>query len=89
MSTTFGVFIGEGEVDYEDGLLNPEQFDWEDVEYYFIKVARQANGGAVYWTNDLAPLLPPDLKVYALDNTAQGIYTIGDIRDYIQSGGDN
>ena len=35
------------------------------------------------WLNPLARLLPNDTKVEPLDNTAQGIYTIGDIRDSI------
>jgi hypothetical protein len=37
----------------------------------------------VRWTNPLAHLLADDIKVEPLDNTAQGIYTIGDIRKAI------
>ena len=35
------------------------------------------------WKNPLAHLLPDRTKVEPLDNTAQGIYTIGDIRKAI------
>lgn len=93
MSTTFGVYIGSEEVDYTDDMLSPEQFPMDDKEDQFVEVACRTNGGTVYWANDLAPLLPLDLNVYALDNTAQGIYTIGDIhsaiRNYIQNRKDN
>ena len=37
----------------------------------------------IMWTNDLAEMLPSDTPVIPLDNTAQGIYTIGDIEDKI------
>jgi hypothetical protein len=32
------------------------------------------------WLSDLAKSLPDDTRVYALDNTQQGIFTIGDIK---------
>jgi len=47
-----------------------------DVEY--IKVAFRSS--RVIWTNPLAILLADDVEVEPLDNTAQGIHTIGDIR---------
>ena len=37
----------------------------------------------VRWQNPLAHLLPDETKVEPLDNSAQGIYTIGDIRKAI------
>jgi len=37
----------------------------------------------VRWENPLAHLLPDETKVEPLDNSAQGIYTIGDIRKAI------
>ena len=37
------------------------------------------------WKNPLAPFLPPETKVYALDNSQQGIYTIQDILKEIES----
>ena len=47
-----------------------------------IEVAYRSNG--LHWTNPLAHLLPDDTKVEPIDNTAQGIYTIGDIKKAIQ-----
>ena len=44
-----------------------------------IDVAFRA-GGSIIWINDLASLLPDATKVTAIDNTRQGIYTIGDIK---------
>lgn len=37
----------------------------------------------IIWENPLAPLLHDDTEVEPLNNTAQGIYTIGDIKDAI------
>lgn len=37
----------------------------------------------IRWVNPLAHLLPNDTKVTPLDNSAQGIYTIGDIKKAI------
>ena len=47
-----------------------------------IEIARRF-GGEVYFTNTLAHLLPNDTKVEPLDNSAQGIYTVGDIKKVI------
>jgi len=70
MSTTFGVKI-------------PASRDGNDL---VIEVARRRGvmGGAVIeWVNDMAVLLPDTTEVIAMDNTAQGIYTIGDIKKQI------
>lgn len=48
-----------------------------------IPVARRV-GESIFFTNELAELLPKKTKVVPLDNTAQGIYTIGDIRNAIK-----
>jgi len=37
------------------------------------------------WLNPLAHLLNNDIKVIPLDNTAQGIHTIGDIKKEIDN----
>ena len=50
-----------------------------------LEVAHR-RGGEVIWLNDIAELLPDERRVYALDNTPQGIYTIGDIKQAIKSG---
>ena len=70
MSTTFGVKI-------------PASRDGNDL---VIEVARRRGvmGRAVIeWVNDMAVLLPDTTEVIAMDNTSQGIYTIGDIKKQI------
>jgi len=34
----------------------------------------------IMWTNNLAEMLSDEVPVLAIDNTQQGIYTIGDIK---------
>lgn len=36
------------------------------------------------WLNELGALLPNDTKVYAIDNTQQNIYTIGDCKKLLE-----
>ena len=43
----------------------------------YINVAFRSNG--IRLLNDLLPLLSKQRRVYATDNTQQGIYTVGDI----------
>lgn len=79
MSTTFGIIIKDGDelldLPQTEDVLNIEESDNIDiVEVYF-----RGNFGGGYWMSKLAQFLPNDTKVYALDNTAQGIYTIGDL----------
>ena len=47
----------------------------------YVEVAFRSNG--MRFINELAELLPDDTPVEPLDNTAQGIYTIGDIKNHI------
>ena len=47
----------------------------------YIEVAFR--GGKIGFTNPLAQLLPDETHVEPLDNEAQGIYTIGDIKRQI------
>lgn len=89
MSTTFGILIKDNQLldlpHQEDGLDLDEYFDettQEEIET--IEVAFRGNGTGMYWKNDLAPFLPLKTKVYPLDNSPQGIYTIGDIIDEIR-----
>lgn len=80
MSTTFGIYKGEDEIELEDGMLPISFFEDDDtIEEMFIKVAFRGNTYD-YWKNDLAPYLSDDIKLYPLDNSAQGIFTIGDFR---------
>ena len=77
MSTTFGIFKKEHLL--EDCGINPTKCFLDDD---FIEVAFRSSHG-IRWKNELAPYLSNDIKVYPLNNTAQGIYTIGDIKKEI------
>jgi hypothetical protein len=50
------------------------------------EVARRRGVGRgmveIIWLDELAKMLPIDTKVEALDNSPQGIYTIGDLQHY-------
>ena len=50
----------------------------EDV----VEVAFRSNG--MRFTNPLAQLLPDETPVIALDNSQQGVHTIGDIKEQIK-----
>ena len=70
MSTTFGV-IKES----KDGSTHE-----------VIEIARRVgtkNGAKMFFTNPLANHLPDEVSVEALDNSPQGIFTIGDIKRHI------
>jgi len=47
-----------------------------------VEVAFRSNG--MRFINALAHLLPDDTLVIPLDNTAQGVYTIGDVKREIE-----
>ena len=47
-----------------------------------VEVAFRSNG--MRFINPLAHLLPDDTPVIALDNTPQGVYTIGDVKKEIE-----
>jgi len=82
MSTTFGIVIKNGELldlpPQESGLILPQDIKDED-NIEIVDVAFRGNWPGMYWKNPIAPFLPPETKVYPLDNSHQGIYTIGDI----------
>ena len=86
MSTTFGVYKGDGIVELEDDMLPISFFEDDDtIDEMFIKVAFRGNYKATTrWLNDLAPFLSDDTKIYPLDHSAQGIYTIGDFRKLLK-----
>jgi len=79
MSTTFGIVIKNGELlelpPQEGGLDISNRLDRDELE--IVEVAFRSSYWR--WKNPLAPHLPPRTKVYPLDNTPQGIYTIADI----------
>jgi len=53
-----------------------------EVKNNVVEVAFRSNG--MRFINELAELLPDDTPVIPLDNTAQGVYTIGDIKVAIE-----
>jgi hypothetical protein len=56
----------------------PTKNDPDNVE----EVAFRSNG--MRWTNPIASLLPDDTEVIAIDNSQQGVNTIGDIKAAIR-----
>jgi hypothetical protein len=49
-----------------------------EVKDNVVEVAFRSNG--MRFINELAELLSDDTPVIALDNTPQGVYTIGDVK---------
>jgi hypothetical protein len=81
MSTTFGILrdgIDHNKiVDDEGELLDYiSENVFEPIWFRTMKNSR--------WLNAVGPYLIDDAKVYALDNSQQGIYTIGDIKEYMK-----
>ena len=79
MSTTFGIprepiNIELGDKDGVYYYINTEIFE----KVFFRSMSRSR------WLSDLAKMLPDDTRVYALDNTQQGVFTIGDIKNLIK-----
>jgi hypothetical protein len=74
MSTTFAIIRNGKPQDMES-----DGYDGNDV----AEVAYRGNIGGIAWINTdievLVSHLPDSTKVFPLDNTAQGITTIGDI----------
>ena len=83
MSTKFGILREKVEheklVDEDGDLL--DYISKEIFEPVFFRGNKGVNNR---WLKDWAKLLPDDHKVYALDNTQQGIFTIGDIKKFIK-----
>lgn len=63
--------------------VNIKNEDQDEV----VEVAFRSNG--MRFINELAELLPDDTPVIALDNTPQGVYTIGDIKKAIEKSDPN
>ena len=49
----------------------------------YVEVAFRSNG--MRFINALAHLLPDDTPVIPLDNTAQGVHTIGDVKREVEN----
>jgi hypothetical protein len=82
MSTTFGIPIRKIDIELgnEDGL-----HDYISTEFFEKVWLRSYGIGGCSWLNPLGELLPDDTKVYALDNSQQGVYTIGDIKEIMNN----
>ena len=77
MSTTFGLFKMQQETD-ESGCITSHY-----TEDDYIEIAYRSNGGGVFWKYPfeiVAHHLDSSVRIYPLNNAAQGIFTIGDIR---------
>jgi len=72
MSTTFGIKVKECPEGYDEDDCEEEMYEEIAFRSSFIR-----------WTNPIAHLLPDELEVEPMDNTAQDIYTIGDIKKAI------
>jgi hypothetical protein len=80
MSTTFGIPQRQVELSKlvdEDNELH----DYIDTSF-FEKVFYR--GGYSRWLNPLSSKLSDDTRIFPLDNSAQGIYTIGDARKFLK-----
>jgi hypothetical protein len=80
MSTTFGIPQRQVEL---DKIINKdgEIYDYIDTSF-FEKVFYR--GGYSRWLNPLSSRLSDDTRIFPLDNSAQGIYTIGDARKFLK-----
>jgi len=81
MSTTFAILrdeLDEDKIFDEDGDMYP----YINEDYCFTAVFFR--GGYNRWLLELASHLPNETKVYPLDNSAQGIYTIGDCKKALE-----
>jgi len=82
MSTTFGIPQRQVELSKlidENGDLH----DYIDTSFFEKVFFRSMHNSR--WMNSLANRLPDNTLVFPLDNTAQGIYTIGDIKKYLKA----
>jgi hypothetical protein len=80
MSTTFGIPQRQVELNKlvdEDG----EIYDYIDTSFFLDVFFR---GNHSRWLNPLSSRLPDDTRIFPLDNTSQGIYTIGDARKFLK-----
>jgi len=82
MSTTFGIPQRQVELNKlvdESGEL----YDYIDTSFFERVFFRSMKNSR--WMNSLASRLPNDTRVFPLDNMAQGIYTIGDIKNFLKA----
>jgi hypothetical protein len=83
MSTTFGIPL----YPVDDTILLDEEGKLQPYisGNFFNDVFFRCNGNKnSEWLEEWAKFLPDDTRVYALDNTHQGIFTIGDIKEFMK-----
>jgi len=80
MSTVFGIHRQGKKIELVDDDLPEEYFQDDRIGDEFIEVAERGNSGWIYWNEEVAYFLNDNIPVYPLGNTAQGIYTIGDLK---------
>ena len=81
MSTTFGILridIDHNKLIDEDGELL-EYISDNIFEPIFFRSMNNCK-----WLNSIAKHISDDTKVYALDNSAQGVYTIKDLKELLE-----
>jgi hypothetical protein len=81
MSTTFGIPQRQVELSKLVDVDN-ELYDYIDTSFFekvFFRTMYNAR-----WINPLASRLPDDTRIFPLDNSAQGIHTIGDARKFLK-----
>jgi hypothetical protein len=81
MSTTFGILrieIEHNKIVDEDGDLL-EYISENIFEPVFFRSLNNSR-----WLTSFGPYLDENIKVYALDNTQQGIYTVKDCKELIK-----
>ena len=80
MSTKFGILT----LDIKHDKLVDEDGDLLDYISTSIFEPVFFRGTNSRWLTVFGEHLPDDMKVYALDNTQQGIFTIGDIKKFMK-----
>lgn len=79
MSTKLGILT----LDIEHDKLVDKDGDLHDYINTDIFEPVFFIGANSRWLTAFGKYLPDDMKVYALDNTQQGIYTIGDCKEFL------
>ena len=83
MSTKFGIPLyplADNILVDEDGCLQPYI-----SENFFTNVFFRGNSNRCMWLNNWAENLDENTRVYPLDNTPQGIYTIKDCKEHLKN----
>jgi len=78
MSTKFVIVI-KPETNEMVEIDNPAKIRdmQDDPTYEITPIVHRINKTILFYSR-IAMLLPPETKIYPIDNSAQGIYTIGD-----------